>query len=265
MERKKIVEQKPDIHNAEVSKALGKRWKELEDQDREPYIREAERLRLLHMQQYPDYKYQPRKKAKPKSPGAENKVSSQPSPAKSKIRPTIQRVKREEFAGLVGTFGGKTIVRSTRFQLSPSRKGALASVDHNRLSLKLTIDSKFKAKLRQSQEKNSLHSVSNLVEMSKTEDKEAIQTVKVQYLSPPTSPERKKLKSETTPSNQTVIIKSSENVMTEEDKLLDTSSLDDLDSLTDLLQIPPSEFAMDLGDLFGSNSVLTNSSSTTVY
>ena len=31
-----------------------------------------------------------------------------------------------------------------------------------------------------------------------------------------------------------------------------STSLDDLDDLTDLLQIPPSEFAMeDLGDLFG--------------
>ena len=62
IERKKIIEIQPDIHNAEVSKALGKRWKELSNEGKEPYVQEAERLRLLHMQEYPDYKYRPRKK-----------------------------------------------------------------------------------------------------------------------------------------------------------------------------------------------------------
>ena len=43
-----------------------------------------------------------------------------------------------------------------------------------------------------------------------------------------------------------------------------STSLDDLDDLTDLLQIPPSEFAMeDLGDLFG--VVGGSGSSTVVY
>lgn len=46
----------PDMHNAEISKRLGKRWKALSATDRQPYIDEAERLRLLHMQEYPDYK-----------------------------------------------------------------------------------------------------------------------------------------------------------------------------------------------------------------
>ena len=62
IERKKIIEIQPDIHNAEVSKALGRRWKELNSEGKEPYVQEAERLRLLHMQEYPEYKYRPRKK-----------------------------------------------------------------------------------------------------------------------------------------------------------------------------------------------------------
>ena len=47
IERKKIIEIQPDIHNAEVSKALGRRWKELNNEGKEPYVQEAERLRLL--------------------------------------------------------------------------------------------------------------------------------------------------------------------------------------------------------------------------
>jgi len=35
---------------------------ELSDAERRPYIEEADRLRQLHLQQYPDYKYRPRKK-----------------------------------------------------------------------------------------------------------------------------------------------------------------------------------------------------------
>ena len=64
IERRKICEIQPDMHNAEISKRLGKRWKTLSEDERSPYIQEAERLRQLHMQEYPDYKYRPRKKAK---------------------------------------------------------------------------------------------------------------------------------------------------------------------------------------------------------
>ncbi|XP_067856861.1 transcription factor SOX-12 [Heptranchias perlo] len=64
IERRKIMEQSPDMHNAEISKWLGKRWKALQDTEKIPFIREAERLRLKHMADYPDYKYRPRKKGK---------------------------------------------------------------------------------------------------------------------------------------------------------------------------------------------------------
>nr|XP_045589411.1 transcription factor Sox-11-A-like [Procambarus clarkii] len=64
LERRKIIQRQPDMHNAEISKRLGKRWKNLSPLERQPYIDEAERLRVLHMQEYPDYKYRPRKKAR---------------------------------------------------------------------------------------------------------------------------------------------------------------------------------------------------------
>ncbi|NXQ30546.1 SOX4 factor, partial [Alaudala cheleensis] len=70
IERRKIMEQSPDMHNAEISKRLGKRWKLLKDSDKIPFIREAERLRLKHMADYPDYKYRPRKKVNPGEPPA---------------------------------------------------------------------------------------------------------------------------------------------------------------------------------------------------
>ncbi|KAM9783344.1 transcription factor SOX-4b [Neosynchiropus ocellatus] len=78
IERRKIMEQSPDMHNAEISKRLGKRWKLLRDSDKIPFIREAERLRLKHMADYPDYKYRPRKKVK-SSASKPDKVSSSSS------------------------------------------------------------------------------------------------------------------------------------------------------------------------------------------
>eukprot|EP00094_Tigriopus_californicus_P009888 TCALIF_09534-PB protein Name:"Similar to Sox14 Putative transcription factor SOX-14 (Drosophila melanogaster)" AED:0.19 eAED:0.19 QI:0/0/0.5/1/0/0.5/2/40/349 len=64
MERRKIIEVTPDKHNAEISKELGRRWKLLTAEARQPFIDEADRLRLLHQKEYPDYKYKPKKKPK---------------------------------------------------------------------------------------------------------------------------------------------------------------------------------------------------------
>ncbi|NXE12081.1 SOX12 factor, partial [Lophotis ruficrista] len=63
-ERRKIMDQWPEMHNAEISKRLGRRWQLLHDSEKIPFVREAERLRLKHMADYPDYKYRPRKKGK---------------------------------------------------------------------------------------------------------------------------------------------------------------------------------------------------------
>jgi len=73
LERKKISEVTQDKYNQNaITKELGRRWKLLPEEARQPYFDEAERLRILHLQEYPDYKFQPRKKPKPAAGSASN-------------------------------------------------------------------------------------------------------------------------------------------------------------------------------------------------
>ena len=66
IERHKIIEDTPNCNHAEISKLLGKRWRALTQSERNPFIEEAERLRQLHMAEFPDYKYRPRKRTRPR-------------------------------------------------------------------------------------------------------------------------------------------------------------------------------------------------------
>ncbi|KAI3413843.1 hypothetical protein GPALN_011321 [Globodera pallida] len=63
-ERLKICSVQPDKHNAEISKELGTRWKRMTREEKRPFEQKAEELRQLHLMEYPNYKYRPRKKVK---------------------------------------------------------------------------------------------------------------------------------------------------------------------------------------------------------
>lgn len=157
IERKKIVELNPDIHNAEISKQLGKRWKSLDDETRKPFVDEADRLRQMHMQEYPDYKYRPRKKLKtspgcpsgpihsPKQPKIECFEQSRPGCLKPRFGVRPGRLHQNNNMNGTNTILHHKTVMTTGVQSLP------LGVPDDRLKLRVTIDQKFRDNVRRSQ------------------------------------------------------------------------------------------------------------------
>ena len=80
--RCEILKCNPGMSNALISKKLGSTWKSLSEEEKKPYVDEAKRLTNQHKQDYPDYKYRPRRhaKSKMKSSVATNNIRSPSSP-----------------------------------------------------------------------------------------------------------------------------------------------------------------------------------------
>ena len=59
--RRKVATKYPNLNYAKLSKTLGKIWQVLPEEERRPFIQEAERLRTQHKLKHPDYKYTPKR------------------------------------------------------------------------------------------------------------------------------------------------------------------------------------------------------------
>ena len=66
--RRKFAEENPKLHNAEISKLLGKAWNELTTKEKRPFVEKAERLRIRHMKEHPNYRYTPKRRSQDRRP-----------------------------------------------------------------------------------------------------------------------------------------------------------------------------------------------------
>jgi transcription factor SOX4/11/12 (SOX group C) len=132
LERRKIVQLAPDMHNAEISKYLGARWKRLTENERRPFIDEAERLKMLHLREYPDYKYKPRKRLKKGLLNTNSSVHIDTSDASSDAYTPKMEVQNEENESLLNEnlFSlDDPLLSSSQQQFDPLLLDALASAD----------------------------------------------------------------------------------------------------------------------------------------
>ncbi|CAF3388190.1 unnamed protein product [Rotaria socialis] len=143
LERRKIVQLAPDMHNAEISKYLGARWKRLSEIERRPFIDEAERLKMLHLREYPDYKYKPRKRAKKGSSPQRNSTnphasssmdttdtSSDDCTSKNSILPGLNRLDENLSTSMENDFdenSSSTLLTNTLASLIDPKLGLFSS------------------------------------------------------------------------------------------------------------------------------------------
>ena len=71
-----MAEDFPKMHNSEISKRLGEKWRSLKAEEKSKFAEKSKELREQHMKDHPNYKYRPRRKQKDSAKKNKSETSS---------------------------------------------------------------------------------------------------------------------------------------------------------------------------------------------
>ena len=149
MERRKIVRRQPNLHNADISKYLGKRWKNMSAAERAPYEEEAAKLAEFHRQQWPEYKYKPRKKGKGAAVVSKTVKKTSGATKRSKSKRQLGHSSDDDVDDDAADAALHRLNPHSRTNMKVTQGNNSVNLSH--LSLSLTINEQFLDKQRQQQ------------------------------------------------------------------------------------------------------------------